>query len=83
MNPWTMPGYRAVRAGMSGAIVHVSKIRPLHLLAAEGAAWADGRGRMPRHHGELAKLHDSGSYVREMAPPVLAAVGVAGGPGTT
>ncbi|TLU73378.1 methionine synthase [Lichenicoccus roseus] len=25
----------AVRAGMSGAIVHVSKIRPLHLLAAE------------------------------------------------
>ena len=25
----------AMRAGMSGAIVHVSKIRPLHLLAAE------------------------------------------------
>jgi 5-methyltetrahydrofolate--homocysteine methyltransferase len=28
----------ALRAGMSGAIVHVSKIRPLHLIAAEEAA---------------------------------------------
>ena len=31
----------AVRAGMSGAIVHVSKIRPLHLIAPEEAQVAD------------------------------------------
>ncbi len=31
----------AVRAGMSGAIVHVSKIRPLHLLAPEEIAVAE------------------------------------------
>ncbi len=31
----------AVRAGMTGAIVHVSKIRPLHLIAPEEAAVAE------------------------------------------
>jgi hypothetical protein len=46
------------------------------------AAWAARRERLPRDHGPLGMLHDSMSYVRQFAPPVLAAVRFAGGPGT-
>lgn len=46
------------------------------------AAWAARRERLPRDHGHLGMLHDSMSYVRQFAPPVLAAVRFAGGPGT-
>jgi hypothetical protein len=46
------------------------------------AAWAARRERLPRDHGHLGMLHDSMSYVRQFAPPVLAAVRFAGDPGT-
>lgn len=46
------------------------------------AAWAARRARLPRDHGHLAMLHESMSYVRQFAPPVLDAVRFAGGPGT-
>jgi hypothetical protein len=46
------------------------------------AAWAARRERLPRDHGHLAMLHESMSYVRQFAPPVLGAVRFAGGPGT-
>jgi hypothetical protein len=35
------------------------------------AAWAARRARLPRDHGHLAMLHESMSYVRQFAPPVL------------
>ncbi|MDQ2791694.1 MAG: Tn3 family transposase [Actinomycetota bacterium] len=46
------------------------------------AAWEARRERLPRDHGHLAMLHESMSYVRQFAPPVLGAVRFAGGPGT-
>ncbi|MGH3530157.1 MAG: Tn3 family transposase, partial [Pseudonocardiaceae bacterium] len=46
------------------------------------AAWAARREPLPRDHGHLGMLHESMSYVRQFAPPVLGTVAFAGGPGT-
>jgi len=46
------------------------------------AAWAARRERLPRDHGHLALMDESMTYLRQFAPAVLAAVRLAGGPGT-
>ena len=46
------------------------------------AAWEARRERLPHDHGHLAMMDASMAYLRQFVPDVLAAVRLAGGPGT-
>ena len=55
----------AVRAGMTGAIVHVSKIRPLHLIAPEEVAGRGGSDLRPPPRG----LRPAAAPARDLRRP--------------
>ncbi len=57
----------AVRAGMTGAIVHVSKIRPLHLIAPEEVAGRRGPDLRPPARGLRSAAAPAGDLRRPQA----------------